>query len=188
MPKGDAQRLPAETVEEAQRLLHVGHTQRFVAQSLGIQRSTVGDWCRKYQWPTHRSGPRAGDQHTNWHGGRRLIGGYWYCYHPTHPHATQARYVSEHRLVMEQVLQRYLSPSEVVHHIDRNRTNNAPENLMVFANNGAHLRHELAGHTPQWSEAGLARIRIGVEKAATIRRRSRRDVPPPLQPTAHSTS
>lgn len=188
MPKGDYQRIPAATVAQAQRLLLEGHTQQFVAQSLGIQRSTVGDWCKKYQWPTHRTGPRSGDLHTNWQGGRRLIAGYWYCYRPAHPHATQARYVAEHRLVMEHQLRRYLTPHEVVHHIDRNRTNNAPDNLMVFDNNGAHLRHELAGHTPKWSPEGMERIRIGVEKSASIRRRSTRGAPPQLLSTAHPTS
>jgi hypothetical protein len=52
--------------------------------------------------------------------------------------------VYEHRLVMEQKLGRTLRPGEVVHHIDADRANNDPDNLMVFASNGEHLRYELA--------------------------------------------
>ena len=34
-----------------------------------------------------------------------------------------------------------LQPGHIVHHIDRNCLNNMPENLMVFANQGDHVRH-----------------------------------------------
>ncbi len=47
-----------------------------------------------------------------------------------HPNARQGR-VSEHRLVIEGVLGRYLDKSEIVHHIDGDRRNNDPSNLMV---------------------------------------------------------
>ena len=50
----------------------------------------------------------------------------------------------EHRVVAEQVLGRPLKPGEVVHHIDGNKQNNAPENLMVFANQAEHAKwHKL---------------------------------------------
>lgn len=38
----------------------------------------------------------------------------------------------EHRTVAEQMLGRPLEPGEIVHHIDRNKRNNAPENLQVM--------------------------------------------------------
>ena len=44
----------------------------------------------------------------------------------------------EHRVVAEQMLGRPLMPGEVVHHIDRNKRNNAPENLMVFRSQADH--------------------------------------------------
>jgi len=47
-----------------------------------------------------------------------------------HPNAHQGR-VREHRLVMEGILGRYLDKSEIVHHIDGDRQNNDPSNLMV---------------------------------------------------------
>lgn len=43
-----------------------------------------------------------------------------------------------HRRVAEEMLGRPLKPGEVVHHIDRNKRNNSPENLMVFASQAEH--------------------------------------------------
>ena len=43
-----------------------------------------------------------------------------------------------HRVVAEQILGRPLLPGEVVHHIDGDKRNNAPENLMVFKSQREH--------------------------------------------------
>jgi len=45
-----------------------------------------------------------------------------------------------HRIVAEQILGRPLKPGEVVHHIDGNKRNNNPENLMVFASQALHRK------------------------------------------------
>lgn len=37
----------------------------------------------------------------------------------------------KHRVIAELMIGRRLNPSEVVHHIDGNKRNNAPENLMI---------------------------------------------------------
>jgi len=188
MPKGDHRRAPARVVEQARQQLAQGDTQERVAQALGVQRSTIGDWCRRFGWPTQRTGPRSGPKHTGWKGGRRLLGRYWHCYRPAHPHANKQRCVAEHRLVMEETLGRYLLRSEVVHHIDRNPQNNAPENLMVFSTNGEHLRHELKGQVPQWSPEGRDRIRQASAKGASILRRTKSDGPALTPSTDRPTS
>ncbi len=46
----------------------------------------------------------------------------------------------EHRVVAEKMLGRKLLPGEVVHHINGNRRDNRPENLMVFQSQGEHAR------------------------------------------------
>ena len=55
--------------------------------------------------------------------------GYMYCYNPSHPLANKAGKVYEHRYVMSLHLGRWLSTEEVVHHKDKNRTNNNIHNL-----------------------------------------------------------
>lgn len=46
----------------------------------------------------------------------------------------------EHRLVAEQILGRALEPGEVVHHVDGDKRNNAPENLMIFTSQSDHMK------------------------------------------------
>ena len=81
-----------------------------------------------------------GDQSAAWKGGRTIdAAGYAWVFVPNHPHVVN-RYVLEHRLVMEQVLGRYLEPSEVVHHKNGDITDNRPENLEVMTM-GEHSRY-----------------------------------------------
>jgi hypothetical protein len=55
--------------------------------------------------------------------------GYMYCYNPSHPLANKAGKVYEHRYVMSLHLGRWLERDEVVHHKDKDRTNNILNNL-----------------------------------------------------------
>lgn len=76
-----------------------------------------------------------GEDGNNWKGGRQLDRrGYvltWVDNHPARSH-TKKPYVFEHRLVMERMLGRYLTPEENVHHRDGRRDNNDPANLELW--------------------------------------------------------
>lgn len=51
--------------------------------------------------------------------------------------------VHEHRIVAEEKLGRKLNPGEVVHHIDGDKRNNDPDNLMVFPSQKEHIEWHL---------------------------------------------
>lgn len=62
---------------------------------------------------------------------------------PNHPFADGEGRVQKHKLVLEKLLGRYLLPSEEAHHINLNRSDNRPENLILFINRSAHRRFHL---------------------------------------------
>lgn len=49
-----------------------------------------------------------------------------------------------HRIVAEKMLGRKLRKGEVVHHIDGNKRNNDPSNLIVFKTQADHVRYHAA--------------------------------------------
>ena len=82
-----------------------------------------------------------GEKAYNWKGGRRKSSiDYILILKPNHPFCDKMGYVYEHRLVMEQMIGRYLKPSEVVHHINKIRNDNRPKNLELFSNHSQHLK------------------------------------------------
>lgn len=109
-----------------------------------VQRITMTDrpgiFCSRrcaneYGKPSDILRQERGERNRNWRGGRHIDHyGYVKVHVPEHPSVVNQRnkYVGEHRLVMEQVLGRFLASHEQVHHKNGDRADNRPENLELW--------------------------------------------------------
>jgi hypothetical protein len=78
----------------------------------------------------------------NWIGGiTKTPAGYIKIRDPLNVMADNRGYVWEHRLVMAKHLGRPLQRTEVVHHIDDNKSNNELSNLILFKTQSEHIAH-----------------------------------------------
>lgn len=66
-------------------------------------------------------------------------------YLPNHHRAKKNGCVDEHIILAEKKLGRLLKDGECVHHKDKNKHNNAIDNLMVFTSNSAHIAYHRGG-------------------------------------------
>jgi hypothetical protein len=48
-----------------------------------------------------------------------------------------------HRIIAEQTFDRKLRPGEVVHHLDEDKSNNSPENLVICSSSSVHRRYHV---------------------------------------------
>lgn len=142
------------------RLCEEGHSLAEIGRRVGTQGKNVKAFLRRNgvdkEFPTWREG----EDHYAWKG--RIVdkNGYVLIHTKGHPYARKhTPYIFEHRLVMEEVLGRFLLPHEVVHHKDGNKQNNSPENLCLYQSNGEHLADDLKGRCPKWTPEGKERIR-----------------------------
>ena len=105
---------------------------------LKMSKARIGKYCGKNHpmYGIHRFGKNS----PNWKGGRNTSNGYMTIICRNHPHPKSGVYVYEHRLVMEKHLGRYLTPEEIVHHINGNKLDNRIENLMLFASKSEHVK------------------------------------------------
>lgn len=67
----------------------------------------------------------------------RMLNGYVVVHRPNHPSSMRGGnwdgYIYEHILVGEEVIDRQIKEGEEVHHLDTNRSNNSPDNLLVLS-------------------------------------------------------
>ena len=170
-------------IEEIRQRIAAGETQQQIADSLRqtldhrITAKLIYKVCKKHEIKCQRTGPRSGEGHPEWKGGRiQDRNGYIHVFVPDHPECLRLnetrrikanggyyrkeKYIQEHRLVMEKHLGRYLLPTEVVHHINGQKDDNRLSNLVLFGSNAEHLKADLKGRCPKWSEDGKARIQL----------------------------
>lgn len=88
----------------------------------------------RYHWPK-----KSGEDHYNWKGGIKIVEGYRRILAPDHPQHDTIGRVAEHRLIYEQHYNCCLLPWTIIHHIDRNRSNNDISNLMPIINQASHM-------------------------------------------------
>lgn len=93
------------------------------------------------EWRSKISLSHQREKNPSWKGGKIIDGsGYIRILHPKHPFACKSGYIKRSRLIMEKILERYLSKEEIVHHINRIRTDDRPKNLQLFANHSTHIK------------------------------------------------
>jgi hypothetical protein len=68
--------------------------------------------------------------------------GYVYLYMPDHPMSSGKGWVAEHRFVMSEVLGKTLKSGEFVHHVNGDRGDNRPENLVVMGMSDHNSHHK----------------------------------------------
>lgn len=147
-----------------------------IAELVGLSPRYVRKVMKRLDLPRLPEGAKRGARNHRWKTGRSIdADGYATVPAPEgHPYARSIGRIAEHRLVMEQTLGRYLQPEEVVDHIDGLTLHNHPDNLRLFASNGAHLAATATG-ARSWSTAGRKNIGARTDLGTTIQPVSRYD-------------
>lgn len=72
------------------------------------------------------------EKHSRWKGGITKCGGYVLIKRPDHPFANANGYIKRSHLVAEGIIGRHIQPGEIVHHMNRIKDDDSPENLLIL--------------------------------------------------------
>ena len=131
----------------------------------------------------HKNGNRNDNRKDNlaqlrnyYNDGKVYLNGYISIYMPEHERAFDNGCVYEHVLVAEQILGRKLKQKEVVHHKDKDRTNNSLDNLMVFQTEEDHIAFHGGAECIQDNDGTYYCVKKFLKFTYYYRDRTRRDI------------
>lgn len=156
-------------IDEVKRLYYDENmSQVEVAKILGVSQKIVYNFMKRHGLKARKAVKRnqLGENNSSWKGGRRINDqGYVEVYQPGNSHARSSGYVREHILMAEKMLGRsliyygrYDPRNEEVHHINGNKQDNRPENLLVVTA-AEHRKIHNAVNKKMVDEVLLERIR-----------------------------
>lgn len=152
--------------DKVRQMYKSGMTQSEIADELGVTQKVVWRFMLRHGIRARNSAKRDQwrEKNSSWKGGERIERGYLQVYNPEHHKAAPNGYVRYHDIVAEEKLGRELKwyglgdeRSEVVHHINGNKLDNRPENLVVLSNK-EHRRIHSAVTKEQVDDVFLERI------------------------------
>ena len=104
-------------------------------------------------------GKYVGENGCNWKGGTHESQGRIFIRISSHPHKHHNGYILNARYVAEQIISRYLTSKEQVHHINFKKNDDRPKNLYIFPTSSEHTTyHQLlkAGKVSLITESNLS--------------------------------
>lgn len=116
---------------------------REIALRYGVSSGTVAARLRESGIRLEsRGGRQVGERGSGYRGGIKISRGYRFIAVPeSSPHRRDRDgYVAEHRLVASEMIGRVLSKDEEVHHLNFDKLDNAPSNLLIFGCGADHTR------------------------------------------------
>ena len=105
-----------------------------------VSYASIFTFLRKSGILIRDKGFKKGKDNPSWNNGISNHCGYVMVSNTTHPRA-RGGFIEEHVLIMENKIGRMLKKGEVVHHVNRNKQDNRPDNLMLFKNRKEHTQY-----------------------------------------------